>query len=116
MTSPRQALTYSNGKQYHDFFSRDQNEGTEVRQHIAKVIMRGDYGWDHTYNNDIALLKMVRPVIFNTRIAPVCLPDQGVQVQEGTKCYVSGKYASKPLPSSRRQFTRHGLAQEEYCL
>eukprot|EP00794_Sanderia_malayensis_P015693 gene15693-17276_t len=69
---------------------RSRTEGTEVRKYLDKIVLHPGYSKKITYNNDIAVLKMASPVIFNRRIAPVCLPRQGTQVQLQKQCYVSG--------------------------
>ena len=45
---------------------------------------------DGSYNNDIALLKLSRPINYSSFVTPICLPKQGLEERVGTKCYVSG--------------------------
>lgn len=44
-----------------------------------------------SYENDIALLKIHRPTIFNDYIWPICLPPQGMSF-ENKNAIVIGKY------------------------
>ncbi|CAG5125886.1 unnamed protein product, partial [Candidula unifasciata] len=40
--------------------------------------------------NDLAVLRLVRPVIFTQRVQPVCLPDPAVPLRRPAQCFVSG--------------------------
>lgn len=79
---------------------RSRNEGSEVRSLVDKIVLHPDYNVGHTYNNDIAMMKLARPMVLNTRVAPVCLPQQNVNVAIGKMCYLSGwgmiTYPSNP--------------------
>ena len=75
--------------------SRSRNEGSEVRSLVDKIVLHPDYNVGHTYNNDIAMMKLARPMVLNTRVAPVCLPQQNVNVAIGKMCYLSGKSCSQ---------------------
>jgi len=66
---------------------RWKEEGTEVDIKVSKVIRHPQFD-HHTYNNDIALLKLERPIKFNRYVSPVCLPQKDVPA--GTKCFVTG--------------------------
>ncbi len=52
--------------------------------------------------NDIMLLKLSEAVEFDTGISPVCLPQEGYEIHEGTACYTSGwgylGYGGRLLP------------------
>ncbi|XP_028248739.1 transmembrane protease serine 3 isoform X2 [Parambassis ranga] len=39
---------------------------------------------------DIALMKLTRPLVFNGRVEPICLPNYGEEFKEGTMCWISG--------------------------
>jgi len=41
-------------------------------------------------NNDIALIELDRPAIFNKHVQPICLPNAGEKAAVGTKCYITG--------------------------
>lgn len=40
--------------------------------------------------NDIALIRLDRPVVLNSRVGTVCLPDKNSRVATGTKCFITG--------------------------
>ena len=42
-------------------------------------------------NNDIALIKLSRPVKMNKYVSPICLPSSDPPV--GTECYITGTAA-----------------------
>ena len=62
------------------------NEGEQTIQ-VTKIITHERYG---NLNNDIALLKLSQPVMFNDKIQPICLPEQGEAPAVGSKCYITG--------------------------
>ena len=43
-----------------------------------------------TYDNDIALLHLNRPVRINSHVMPVCLPEAGILLAHGTPGFISG--------------------------
>ena len=42
--------------------------------------------------NDIALVRLVRPVVLDSRVGTVCLPSKNSRVAVGTKCFITGTY------------------------
>lgn len=65
------------------------NDSKPVQVHAAqKIIMHPKYD-PNTDRNDIALIKMARPIEFNDYSAPVCLPEAKEDLQN-TICTVSG--------------------------
>lgn len=67
----------------------DQNvkEGSEVDMQVEKVLIHEQYN-KGTRNNDIALFKLTKPILFNQWVQPVCLPE--ADVQPGHECYITG--------------------------
>jgi len=63
------------------------NDGSERNHNVAQVFRHQDYDPRHL-NNDIALLKLSTPVLFNKYVKPVCLPTE--EVDPGTDCYITG--------------------------
>jgi len=62
-------------------------EGSEKNYDVVKVLRNPNYS-PRTLNNDIALLKLRTPVVFNKYVKPICLPKGNVPV--GTECYITG--------------------------
>ncbi|ROL54896.1 Transmembrane protease serine 3 [Anabarilius grahami] len=56
---------------------------------VEKIIFHSRYrpkGLDH----DIALMKLVQPLIFNGFVEPICLPNFGEEFADGKMCWISG--------------------------
>ncbi|CAB4025346.1 Chymotrypsin-like protease CTRL-1, partial [Paramuricea clavata] len=70
-------------------------------------------------NYDIALIKLSRRVTFTPQIQPVCLPQQGVIVNEvsGKECYITGWGRTRPGQSLARalQQARLPVISESKC-
>ena len=66
------------------------NRTTEQYMNISKLIQHETYD-KYRLNNDIALLKLSRPAIFNQYVQPICLPLQNEDIAPGTKGTVTGK-------------------------
>jgi len=62
-------------------------EGSEVDIKVAKVFRHPKFD-HHTYNNDIALFKLEKPIQYNKYVSPACLPNS--DIPPGTNCYVTG--------------------------
>lgn len=43
------------------------------------------------FDNDIAVMKLSKPVEFKRNVNQVCLPSKSEKLQENAKCYISGK-------------------------
>ncbi|XP_066925213.1 chymotrypsin B-like [Clytia hemisphaerica] len=47
--------------------------------------------WDPSrLNNDIALIELDRPAVFDDHIQPICLPTLGEKLPTGSSCYITG--------------------------
>lgn len=64
-----------------------QEEGTEAIQ-VEKIVTHPKYRLRAF--NDIAIMKLSRPVKFSPSIQPVCLPAAGEQVPDGVLAIVAG--------------------------
>ncbi|XP_077072848.1 transmembrane protease serine 3 isoform X1 [Siphateles boraxobius] len=56
---------------------------------VEKIIYHSRYrpkGLDY----DIALMKLVQPLIFNGIVEPICLPNFGEEFEDGKMCWISG--------------------------
>ena len=45
---------------------------------------------EDTLDNDIAILKLEKPLEFNKNIQPACLPSDDFEPEVGSTCFVSG--------------------------
>ena len=61
-----------------------------VRRVIQKVIAHPEFYKPTDWNNDISLILMDRPVVYNDYMKPICLPSPDLIIPEGTPCVVSG--------------------------
>lgn len=52
----------------------------------------------NTLQNDIALMKLKRPILFNAQVSPICVPKDDFTI--GTTCYVTGWGLLGPLGSA----------------
>ncbi|XP_067324637.1 acrosin-like [Anolis sagrei] len=55
---------------------------------IKRLVQHQNY--KHSGHNDIALVELDQPVICNDFIQPACLPDEHINIQALTHCYVGG--------------------------
>lgn len=85
--------TYKYNKQ--DFFVRlgeysfEMSNETRARDmSVAEIRQHEDFD-ESTYDNDISLLKLIQPILFNSYIWPVCMPPNG-ETLEGYEAIVIG--------------------------
>ncbi|XP_055021644.1 chymotrypsin-like elastase family member 2A [Boleophthalmus pectinirostris] len=69
--------------------SLEEEEDGSITLSVAKDIKHPKYH-DHLSRNDIALLKLERPVTFSDTIQPACLPPAGAVLPDGAPCFVTG--------------------------
>lgn len=79
--------------------------GSEKDIKVAKIIRHDQYDSMTTYN-DIALIKLSKPVMFNKYVQPACLPTGNVPV--GSKCYITG-YGHTSAKSKMNPVIQQGL-------
>ncbi|KAK7482045.1 hypothetical protein BaRGS_00026737, partial [Batillaria attramentaria] len=66
-----------------------QNYRQEQRADVAKIYMHNGYvRYAEDHFNDIALIRLQRPLTFNSRVSPVCLPTVSSQVP--SQCVAAG--------------------------
>ena len=58
---------------------------------MLDIIAHPKYKQPSNLNNDIALLKLDKPLKLNDRIRTVCLPKNGTVIPVGSTCFMSGK-------------------------
>jgi len=66
------------------------NDGTEQVRKASEIIVHPQYNHPVLYNNDIALIKLERPVVLNSHVNTICLPQPGVSVPLNSACYITG--------------------------
>jgi len=58
---------------------------------VTQVIPHSDFGWT-TAKNDVALLKLAKPIVPGDKVNTVCLPESGSdQISPGTNCSITSK-------------------------
>ena len=67
-------------------------DGDGVEYRINKIISHPAYGVAY-HRNDIALLRLVKPVKLDSKVGTVCFPLKGSRVAPGTRCWISGSSA-----------------------
>ena len=65
-------------------------EGTEAEYDVGRILIHGAYSRPFGGMNDIALIKLKKPVVMNKRIQRVCLPGPFEEVSDGTECFITG--------------------------
>ncbi|XP_053156424.1 transmembrane protease serine 12 isoform X2 [Hemicordylus capensis] len=56
---------------------------------VRAIMAHSDFNKD-TFENDLALVKLIDTVEFNDYIQPICLPNNPLVVTDETPCYISG--------------------------
>lgn len=56
---------------------------------VEKILLNENYN-SNTNDQDVALLKLASPAVFNDRVQPACLPFFNKRFTHGTKCWTSG--------------------------
>jgi len=66
-------------------------DGTEIDMDVSEVHVHERYNYPKQFNNDIALMKLAKPVNFAGPYAgPACLPTAGKDYRNHQKCMLSG--------------------------
>ncbi|XP_066468939.1 transmembrane protease serine 12-like [Tiliqua scincoides] len=60
-----------------------------VKSRIRAIIVHVAFNKD-TFENDLALFKLMDSIKFNDYIQPICLPDDPPVISDDTPCYISG--------------------------
>lgn len=63
---------------------------TDVQERKLMVAVTNHNDGDETGVQDIALVKLDRPVIFGPKIKPICLPLKNAKLNDGQKCKTAG--------------------------
>ncbi|KAK2559535.1 Chymotrypsin-like elastase family member 2A [Acropora cervicornis] len=67
--------------------NRQLNEGTEETVQGKEIVSHPEYNKPSLINNDIALIRLVRPVKLGPRVGTVCLPAQGIEGELLSGCH-----------------------------
>lgn len=87
-------------------------ESSTVKRHVRAIVMHSGFKRS-TYENDVALFKLKRPISYSDYIQPICLPNSTTQlVADENPCFISGwgnteekgKYLMCPLICVKNQF------------
>jgi len=68
---------------------RTKREGSEATYQVDKIISHENYDQE-AMNNDIAMIKLSKPVSFNKFVSPICLPKHKRNIPVGSKCFITG--------------------------
>ncbi|XP_032991698.1 transmembrane protease serine 12-like [Lacerta agilis] len=65
-------------------------ESSTVKRHVRAIVMHSGFKRS-TYENDVALFKLKRPISYSNYIQPICLPNSTTQlVADENPCFISG--------------------------
>ncbi|XP_069004206.1 transmembrane protease serine 13a [Embiotoca jacksoni] len=64
-------------------------DGLPEPYRVEKILLNENYD-RKTNDQDVALLKLTSPVVFNDKVQPACLPMSGQQFPQGASCWTSG--------------------------
>ncbi|KAL4240876.1 hypothetical protein ACF0H5_001661 [Mactra antiquata] len=68
----------------------DRKDSTEALHHVKQIFMHPAYD-NITLENDIALLRLEEPIIYNERVKPICVPPTRYRVVPiNYPCYTTG--------------------------
>ncbi|XP_040603226.1 transmembrane protease serine 11G [Mesocricetus auratus] len=104
LTSAHCFDTYKNPKLWTVSFGTTLSHPLITRK-IASIIIHENYA-SHKHDDDIAVVKLSRPVLFSENLRRVCLPDTTFQVSPKSKVFVTGWGALKangPFPNSLQE-------------
>ena len=63
------------------------NEGFEQEIQVKRIVVHPQY---YDITNDIALLELSRPAMYNKFVQPVCLPGKHEKPAIGSECFITG--------------------------
>ena len=70
------------------FRTRVEWDGPEKQHYVSDIKVYYNYKNGIKHDNDIVLVKLDKPAMFNNYVGSVCLPDNDYRV--GENCYISG--------------------------
>jgi secreted trypsin-like serine protease len=69
--------------------NKKQVESTQIEAFISEIHVNPDFVYGNG-SGDICLLKLAQPVTYTDAISPICLPEKGEKLPDGTLGYVTG--------------------------
>ncbi|XP_064597069.1 chymotrypsin-like elastase family member 2A [Liolophura sinensis] len=88
-------------------------------RNIRRIVLHKNYRTLPVFSADIALVELDRPLNLGENVQPVCLPREGVRVNESSVCYVSGLGNTRPFWSSNYpvnlRHMRTKVLNDTYC-
>ncbi|CAK9294624.1 unnamed protein product [Gordionus sp. m RMFG-2023] len=92
----------------------DRDDGSEIIE-IAGIHIHPD--WNRKIlKNDIALIKLKKPIKFNKKIQPICLPIMHYNVKGGAQCHATGWGLTENGRTKTLQQTCLSVSGEAECL
>lgn len=97
--SPRWVLTAAHcvdGFDYRGYqivlgdYNRKTVDGDEQVYRAVRAFHHPDWMRPSELNNDMALIELDKPAVFNDHVQPICLPDADSEIPAGTQCYITG--------------------------
>ncbi|XP_066468940.1 elastase-1-like [Tiliqua scincoides] len=94
----------------------DRYQSQMVMSRVSAITIHSDYG-KNSFENDIALLKLIRTIEYSDYIQPICLPKASVLVTRMNSCYVTGWGLTKDKGRSRHilQEAQVKIVPEHIC-
>ena len=71
---------------YVGIVERDHSDNTPITLESITIHER----YETSAYDDIAIIKLAKPLIFNEQVGPACLPKKSYDPKAGTECFVSG--------------------------
>ncbi|XP_037905161.1 uncharacterized protein LOC119647912 isoform X2 [Hermetia illucens] len=93
-------------------------EPSEIDSFIQNWYVHEEFRKGHHMNNDIGLIVLKSPVIFNDYIQPICLPSKESKYEEGMKCTISGWGSIKSgisTPSNNLKAAHVPIISQDVC-
>ena len=76
-------LVYSGG---HDLLKF---ENTRTTHTVDRIALHEHFDLN-TFDNDVAILKLTTPILWNEYVSPVCLPPPKFELAPDTRCIITG--------------------------
>jgi len=88
--NPKTGMTIRGSKAIAGNHNRRQGTPEDQRVDFDKFISHEEYNLDGRKKNDIAIIKLAKPIKFGKIVQPACLPKADEKVPEGTEALVAG--------------------------